>query len=260
MGRAISHLNQNRLEIIVLILRLLYRLYEEITFRLYDGPVLHRLLNHKYRYYSDLTWPLKMKFLKLVRDHNQYFKFQARQKLKLTRGKRAIICSAASQLVMNLPPESLTFFTQIIVYPDYYESTVTGKKHKGEVNPRLKTIVFSWRGIEEGLADEEDGRNLLMHEFAHALWLEHKLTRHEYTVLEDEWVVRFEYLASREMDHIQSTENHFFRKYAFSNMDEFYAVSVENFFERPEKFEAELPEIYRVLVNMLGQDPIKMKF
>ena len=34
-----------------------------------------------------------------------------------------------------------------------------------------------------------------LHEFAHALWLEHKLMQHEYTVMDAGWVSRFEELA-----------------------------------------------------------------
>jgi len=157
------------LQILELIFRLFHWIYEEIWFRLYYGPVFHRLLNQTYPYYTDLQWSSKMKFLRLVRDHFEYFEFLPRQKMKLTMDRKAIICSGASQLVMGLPSESLTFFRKILVYPDYYTSTYTQKMHKGEVNPGLRTIVFSWRGINETLRGDEEGRNLLMHEFGHAL-------------------------------------------------------------------------------------------
>lgn len=158
------------------IFQFVYGLYEKVQFRLYYGPVFHRFLNRKYKYYSELPWQVKIKFLRLVRDHVEYFEFVPRQKMKLTRAMKAIICSAASQLVLFLPPESLTFFEKIIIYPDYYNSKLTHKIHKGEVNPGFRLIVFSWKGIAEGLQRTDDGLNLLLHEFAHALWLEHKLT------------------------------------------------------------------------------------
>jgi len=233
-----------------------YGLYEEVQFRLYYGPVFHRFLNHKYKYYSELPWQLKIKFLRLVRDHVEYFEFVPRQKMKLTRAMKAIICSAASQLVLFLPPESLTFFEKIIVYPDYYNSKLTHKIHKGEVNPGFRLIVFSWKGIAEGLKRTDDGLNLLLHEFAHALWLEHKLMQHEYTVLDKRWIDRFEELASIEMKNLQKNEHHFFRAYAFRNVEEFFAVAVENFFERPEKFYTQLPDLYDVLTRIFKQDPM----
>ena len=125
------------------IFQFVYGLYEKVQFRLYYGPVFHRFLNRKYKYYSELPWQVKIKFLRLVRDHVEYFEFVPRHKMKLTRAMKAIICSAASQLVLFLPPESLTFFEKIIVYPDYYNSKLTHKIHKGEVNPGFRLIVFS---------------------------------------------------------------------------------------------------------------------
>jgi Mlc titration factor MtfA (ptsG expression regulator) len=169
---------------------------------------------------------------------------------------KAIICSGASQLVMNLPAESLTYFTRIIVYPDYYNSQITRKRHKGEVNPGFRLIVFSWRGIQEGLDRDDDGLNLLLHEFAHALWLEHKLVD-EYNVLDPDLIEEFERLAHREMDHLQAQENHFFRRYAFNNIEEFFAVAVENFFERPQQLRQQLPHFYEVLSRLFLQDPVK---
>ncbi|MGC4022168.1 MAG: hypothetical protein QM734_09605 [Cyclobacteriaceae bacterium] len=63
--------------------------------------------------------------------------------------------------------------------------------HKGEVNPGMRVIVFSKRGIIEGNKVRNDGINLLHHEFAHALWLEHKLVGHQYTVLDESLMQQF---------------------------------------------------------------------
>ncbi len=232
--------------------------YQEIRFRFYYGPIFHRFLNHKYPYYTKLPWKLKMKFLRLVRDHYEYFEFISRDHMKLTRAMKAIICSAASQLVLFLPPESLTYFEKIIVYSDYYQSRITHRRHKGEVNPGMKLIVFSWRGIAEGMKILDDGINLLLHEFAHALWLEHKLMGHIYDVLDPVWVKKFEAYAVHEMTNLNLNENHFFRKYAFENMEEFFAVAVENFFERPDEFQKQQGDLYFILKNLFRQDPIAL--
>ena len=237
------------------IARLFSSLFKELRFRIYDGPVFHRFLNHKYPYYSKLPRRLKLKFLRLVKDHYEYFDYIERDNLKLKRAMTASIASAASQLVLFLPNTSLTFFERIIVYPDFYNSKITHKVHKGEVNPGLRTIVFSWHGIADGLHRSDDGLNLLLHEFAHALWLEHKIMSHEYQVISPKWVAAFENYAIQEMPRLKNDSEHFFRRYAFENMDEFFAVAVENFFERSEKFKAHQPELYRILVQIFKQDP-----
>jgi Mlc titration factor MtfA (ptsG expression regulator) len=238
------------------IARLLFAGYQELRFRFYYGPIFHRFLNHKYSYYTSLPWPLKMKFLRLARDHYEYFEFVPRERIKLTRAMKAIISCAAAQLLLFLPSRGLSYFKRIIVYPDYYNSRITRKWHKGEVHPGLRTIVFSWRGVAEGLQRPDDGLNLLLHEFAHALWLEHKLVGHSYKVLDGRWIKNFEEYAENEMQNLRENERHFFRSYAFSNMEEFFAVAVENFFERTHQFYQEQPELYGILANLFNQDPM----
>ena len=201
---------------------------------------------------------MKLKFLRLVRDHYEYFEFIPRSDVKLTRAMKAIICCGASQLVFGLSRESLTYFEKIIVYPDYYNSKYTHKRHKGEVNPGLRVIVFSWRGVMEGLDRPDDGLNLLLHEFAHALWLEHKLMHHQYKVLNEDVIEEFERLAAAEMGELHTNEQHFFRRYAFESIEEFFAVAVENFFERSEIFVRDLPHLYIVLAKILKQDPLQI--
>ena len=238
--------------------RLLYVSYQELRFRFYYGPIFHRFLNRKYAYYTALPWSVKMKFLRIARDHYEYFEFVSRDKIKLTRAMKAIISCAAAQLMLFLPSEGLTYFKKIIVYSDYYNSRITNRRHKGEVNPGLRIIVFSWRGIAEGMKILDDGINLLLHEFAHALWLEHKLVGHQYTVLDPHWIEQFEKYAEKEMTNLNANEKHFFRKYAFENIEEFFAVAVENFFERSLQFQQEQPELYRILAQLFKQDPIKL--
>ncbi len=246
-----------RFALLAVLARLLYAAYQELRFRLYYGPIFHRFLNHRYVFYTTLSWSVKLKFLRLARDQYEYFEFVPRERLKLTRAMKAIISCAAAQLLLYLPSKGLSFYKRILVYPDYYNSRITNRRHKGEVNPALRIIVFSWRGIAEGLKKQDDGINLLLHEFAHALWLEQKFVTH-YDVFDPEIVEKFEQYATNEMANLAANEKHFFRPYAFDNMEEFFAVAVENFFERPASFQQAQPELYLILVQLFKQDPVKL--
>ncbi|MCB9336447.1 MAG: zinc-dependent peptidase, partial [Flavobacteriales bacterium] len=44
--------------------------------------------------------------------------------------------------------------------------------------------------------------------------------------------------------------------YAATNMEEFFAVSVEHFFEAPDEFKVSLPDLYTQLSIMLNLDPL----
>ncbi len=237
--------------------RLLYLIYQELRFRFYYGPIFHRFLNHKYSYYTKLPWSLKMKFLRLAKHHYQGFEFVSRDKLKVTRAMKSIICSAAAQLTLFLPKESLNYYTKIILYEDFYSSRITRMWHKGEVNPGMRLLVFSWRGVMEGLKRKTDGVNLLVHEFAHALWLEQKIVD-EYNVFDPDDILAFTQYAHAEMSKLAADENHFFRAYAFENIEEFFAVAAENFFERSSRFKEAQPELYLILVKIFNQDPLQL--
>ncbi|MCF8368193.1 MAG: zinc-dependent peptidase [Bacteroidales bacterium] len=50
-----------------------------------------------------------------------------------------------------------------------------------------------------------------------------------------------------------------FRRYAQFNEQEFFAVAMENFFEKPENFKQELPILYNLLSGMLNLDPLSKK-
>ena len=39
-----------------------------------------------------------------------------------------------------------------------------------------------------------------------------------------------------------------------ANLEEFFAVSVESFFERPVAFKKNMPELYACMCNLLNQD------
>lgn len=244
-------------ELLLLIVDAIRRAVGEIVFRFYYQPLFIRILSAQYPYFTHLQPRYKTAYLRKVRDNYNYFQFVAKG-TRIRRQDKVIIAAAATQLVFFLPDETLNFFTRIVVYPDFYESTITGRMHKGEVNPGFRLIVFSQRGIREGNRIKDDGINLLVHEFAHAIWLEHKLIGHQQPTLSEYLIDQFEQFAAGEMESIQQVETHFFRPYAFENMAEFFAVAVENFFERPAEFKIHQPFLFDLLVGIFQQNPLEM--
>jgi hypothetical protein len=62
-----------------------------------------------------------------------------------------------------------------------------------------------------------------------------------------------------EMEQIQEGKNDFFRKRGGADAHEFFAVALENFFERPEEFQKRKPLLFTVLVKLMRQNPIVLK-
>ena len=166
---------------------------------------------------------------------------------------KALIAAAAVQLTFGFRHLNFSHFRRILVYPDNYYSQITRRYHQGEVNKK-GIIVLSWRNFVRGYADENDGRNLGLHEMAHALRLENAIANEEFDFIDPAVLRQFDELAMQEMERIHSGEN-FIRLYAATNLQEFFAVAVENFFERPHAFFDYNPELYKCMVRKLKQDP-----
>jgi len=209
------------------------------------------------KYYQRLNPSDKKMFENRVQKFIDLKQFIPREMDKVTDEMKALIAGSAIQLVNGLPKIYFSHFKRILVYPDDYYSGISRRYHKGEVNMK-GLIVLSWKNFVNGYIDQEDGRNLGLHEMAHALRLENAITNEEYGFLDNEIMKTWTDLCYREIHKMEDGESDFFRSYAATNSQEFFAVAVENFFERPKDFKEWNPKLYDTLAQMLNQDPLKI--
>jgi hypothetical protein len=150
----------------------------------------------------------------------------------------------------------LLHFKKILIYPSTYYSTISKQYHRGEVNPRHGIIVLSWSCFLEGMENQKDGVNLGIHEVAHALKLENQIYYNaESEFFNPEVYHSFQLLADEEIAKIKAGNLTVFRSSGGLNDDEFFAVALETFFEKPHEFFQYNPELYGNLVRLMRQDP-----
>lgn len=213
------------------------------------------VLHQKFSYYQRLAPAKKILFERKVQRFIDSKEFLAGEDLPLvTPEMKALIGATAIQITFGFPRVYLNHFEKIFVYADVYQSKVTGRYHQGEVNTR-GAIVLSWRSFEFGMADESDGRSLGLHEMAHALRVENAVRNKEFGFLDQNSLVKFTAAGREEIRNLIDGRESFFRKYAASNDQEFFAVALENFFERPVQFYQYHPQLYLLMAKMLRQDP-----
>lgn len=232
-----------------------FQKFNRLIFPLPD--TVKKYLVQYYPFYKRLSFRRKRKFEIRMKRFLNSFDYELRGNMRFTPEVQAVLGGAATRISLNLPEECFDFFNTIVLYPEFYHSDITDRRHKGEVNPTRRTIVFSWKGITESFNRGDQGLNLLMHEYAHALYFEHKLMHEEYEIFNAEAFNRVMGQAEIEIERVKAGTNHFLRHYAATNVEEFFAVAVENFFERSVQFKKELPELYGTLVLLLRQDPAK---
>jgi MtfA peptidase len=177
---------------------------------------------------------------------------------EITDEMRIMVAASAIQITYGYPDVYFNHFETIILYADDYYSTITGQYHEGEVNAG-GAIVLSWRSFLSGFSDMTDGKNLALHEMAHALQLTNIVDNEEYDFLDHQTMQEFEEQAYIEMQKIENGDNSFFRSYGATNKEEFFSVSVECFFEQSGGFKAYNPVLYSLLVRILKIDLLNFR-
>jgi Mlc titration factor MtfA (ptsG expression regulator) len=216
------------------------------------------LLNKYFIYYRYLSQKRKIIFEERVFRFIREKDFVPRNFREVTAEMKILIAATAVQITFGLPEITLHHFKRVIIYPDAYYSTITGQYHKGEVNPRAQSIVLSWKSFVEGFMNPDDSLNLGLHEMAHALELENLIENGESNFLSATLLAQWKQVVESVMEEIESGNNTFFREYAAHNRQEFFAVAIENFFERPEAFYSQYPAIYNTMVALLNQNPLEL--
>ena len=215
-------------------------------------------LDKNFKFYQKLPDASKKIFVRKVARFMSSKEFIARKMDSITDEMKVLISASAAQLTFGFKGITFPYFYKIFVFPESFYNKTNNAYHKGEVNPKLKAIALSWKDFVEGYLTA-DGRNLGLHEMAHALRLENRIINAEHSFLE-EWVLKeWEQHASRTMKEINNGNETFFREYGGINNEEFFAVAVENFFERPLEFKSKHPLTYQTLCRLLKQDPVLLE-
>ncbi len=172
---------------------------------------------------------------------------------EITDEMRIMVAASAIQITYGYPEVYFNHFQTIILFADEYFSNATGQYHAGEVNA-AGAIVLSWKNFKSGFSNLNDGRNLALHEMAHALRLTNIVDNNEYDFIDSSIMQSFEGIALQEMAKIRDGENPFFRSYGAANLQEFFSVATECFFEQPHEFQAYNPQLDLLLTKILKMD------
>ena len=199
-------------------------------------------------------------------------KFEGCGGLDLTDEIRLTIAAHACLLLLHRETDYYPELSTILVYPSTYiahgerhlEGPIweAGEQHLlGHTQHRLGAVILAWDAAKRSAANSSNGRNLVLHEFAHQLDFEDHATdgtpvlakRSDYAT----WgrVMRREFEALRLAD--QTGRPTVLDTYGATNPAEFFAVVTETFFECPCELRAGHPELYSELERFYRQDPAR---
>ena len=184
--------------------------------------------------------------------------------LTVTEEMKVTIAAQAGLMLLGVTEFYFDNVTSILVFPRAFVRQVTDgaiakDSHRAGEAWQGGPIILSWRDTLSGGRNENDGRNLVVHEFAHALdGLDGEMGGNvmfddEATSTRWQQVVDHEYdeLVRCKQQRIPTLLDH----YGATNQAEFFAVSCETFFEQPRKLKHEHPELFELLSTYFRIDP-----
>lgn len=220
--------------------------------KLITGAERIRISDHlkNFTYYNLLSPEGKDKFVERLFIFMLNKEFKGRSGLIVTEEMRVLISASAIQLTFGLERYRLESLQTIFIFPDTFHLNIRSPEYKGATTAHY--MYLSWKDFQEGYRKGDDNLNLGLHEMTHAL----KLTLYLGRSFDKLFAGRMEYweeLVAEKFKVLSKTPT-FLRSYSNANTEEFFAVCVEAFFESPEQFKRELPEIFQLLTFLLNQD------
>jgi Mlc titration factor MtfA (ptsG expression regulator) len=213
-------------------------------------------LKEKNTYYQHLSKFGRRRFVRRMRYFLLFKEFKGMYGLKITTEMIILISSAAIQITYRLREISISRVSSIHVFEKEFrlgsDQLFQGATISGQV------LCVSWNNILRGFSNPKDNFNLALHEMTHALWANLKASNYidpTYEYFFKKWKRFF----IREMLKVRNNENNYFRRYGGRNLDEFFAVATECFFETPTLFAERNPELYLRFCILLNQDPLNIE-
>lgn len=253
------------------------------------GLLLYRYISHKHHRQSLLETPLTdreraivLQQVPLIRKLPADFRDRLEGKinafldqvdfigcngLEITEEMRLSISAQACLLIANTNTW-YTHLTTILVYPGAFKSrqarqsgfVVTEREiiRTGESWSR-GPVVLSWAHTRQGALDDSDGHNVVFHEFAHQIDDLSGQTdgvpildpAQSYAAWERAFLPAYE----NHVAMVQAGHRTVLDPYGAEGHEEFFAVAVEAFFERPKALKQGEPAIYEQLRQLFQLDP-----
>jgi Mlc titration factor MtfA (ptsG expression regulator) len=208
----------------------------------------------------------------LVRIFNAEKSFEGAGGLELTEEMRVTIAARACLLVLwriELDQPLYPGLESVVVYPSTYKVPVRERDGyvviEGE-QARLGeswthgVVVLSWDAVVAASKDPRDGHDVVLHEFAHQLddadgtmdGTPELDSRERYAVWSRVAGREYRELCERVARHQKTNID----PYAATNAPEFFAVVVEQFFEKPRRLAEQHRELYAELATFFRFDPV----
>jgi Mlc titration factor MtfA (ptsG expression regulator) len=229
-----------------------------------------KIIQQRMPYFREMPADLQLQ----LKQHIQVFlaekNFIGCNGVKITDEIKITVAAQACLLLLNRKTDYYPRLNTILVYPRAFIKEQESMHSDGVLHTKKMAlageswgfgkVVLSWQDTLEGAKIPDDGRNVVIHEFAHQLDQENGQANgapildkgQNYKCWSEVFSSQFEQLKKQ----AKTGKPLLFDYYGATDPAEFFAVASEVFFEKAIKFHDEYPILYRQLKQYYKVDPI----
>lgn len=167
-----------------------------------------------------------------------------------------LVAASAVQITFGLKEFLLPHFSNIIIHPSEYFGMEPLRILVGNVQGN--SITLSWKHFLEDYQNPVDGKNVGLHEMAHALQVQYLFQRYRRGKEFKDDFEHYDKADDEVMDLEKTKSSSLFDKNALSNKNELWATSIELFFEKPFELRQYHPKLYESICIVLNQNTATM--
>lgn len=183
--------------------------------------------------------------------------------LTVTIEMKVVIVAIASLLLFHDPQHYFPKLRSILIYPTAYRVKQKVSAGGGVIQERQEVrlgeswsrdqLVLSWQQVQYDSHHWEDGRNVVLHEFAHQLDQADSKAQGVPILRKKEDYAAWAQVMTREYQRlcqdVERGQKTVLNRYGAMNPAEFFAVATETFFEKPNQMLKKHPQLYHQLAT-----------
>jgi len=229
-----------------------------------------KVLQQRVPYFRQMPADLQLQ----LKQHIQVFlaekNFVGCNGVTITDEIRITVAAQACLLLLNRKTNFYPKLRTILVYPSAFIKEQNNIQANGVLHTQKTVlageswdfgkVVLSWQDTIEGAQITDDGRNVVIHEFAHQLDQENGKANGAPILDKEQSYQCWSAVFSAQFEQLQmqakTKSPSLFDYYGATNPAEFFAVASEVFFEQAKQFHYEHPRLYKQLTQYYQVDPI----
>lgn len=228
------------------------------------------ILKKRMPYFRVMPADLQLQLKKHIQIFIAEKEFVGCDGLQVTEEMKVTIAAQACLLLLNRCDYYYPKLRQILIYPTAFIVRGNQIDAAGVVSDEARVlsgeswgqgrVILSWLDTVDGAANPGDGRNVVIHEFAHQLDQEKGVATGAPILARSSDYQQWSEVMSAEFSHLQQQaalhQESLLNAYGATNPAEFFAVATEVFFEQPAQMAAQHRALYQQLSLFYRLDPL----